>query len=351
MPSQVHYERYSANALKRFCEECFVKAGLSPDHARIVAEHLIAANLRGVDSHGVIRIPYYLEGLERGYVKPRSEIKILNETALSVLLDGGDLLGIIVATKATDLAIGKARSSKVSLVGARRLGHVGMLAYYTRKIAEEGFIGFACANCPPRVAPWGGAERIFGTNPISVGIPVNGGNPIVIDMATSAIAAFKINVALRQGKSIPPNSALTRDGKPTRDPREALEGVLLPFGGHKGYAIGLLVEVLSSAFIGGLMSWKTIDHASTQGGFLVAAVDPEVFRTREEYSSDIREIIKKVKSCRVAEGFSEILLPGEPEDRTYEVRLRDGIPLDPETVKALRGVARRLGIEFPRRMG
>jgi len=350
MPSQDRNERYPADALKRFCEECFVKAGLLPSHARMVAEHLITANLRGVDSHGVIRIPYYLEGLERGYVKPRSEIRILRETALSALLDGGDLPGVIVAAEATNLAIRKARSSRVSLVGARRLGHVGMLAYYTRRIAAEGFMGFACANCPPRVAPWGGAERIFGTNPMSMGIPVDGGNPIVIDMATSAIAAFKINLALRQGKSIPPNSALTKDGRPTRDPREALEGVLLPFGGHKGYAMGLLVEVLSSAFIGGLVSWKIIDHASTQGGFLVAAVDPEIFRTREEYSSDIREIIEKIKGCRVAEGFSEILLPGELEDRTYEARLREGIPLDQKTVKSLKDVARRLGVEFPRRM-
>lgn len=321
-----------------------------PDHARIIADHLVTANLRGVDSHGVVRIPHYLEGLEKGYLKARSEIRTIRESNLSALLDGGDLPGIIVAAEATDLALKKARSSKISLVGSIRLGHVGMLAYYTGRIAEEGFIGFACANSPSRVAPWGGAERVLGTNPISVGIPVDGGRPIIIDMATSAIASFKIRIALMRGESIPPNSALTRDGKPTTDPREAREGALLPFGGHKGYAIGLLVEILSSAFIGGPASWKIVDHASTQGGFLVAAVDPEIFRTREEYSRDVREIIARVKSCKLAEGFSEILVPGELEDRIYETRLREGIPLDRETVKALRGVAEKLGVEFPKKM-
>ena len=172
MPQEALYERYSPDDMRKFCRECFVKAGVPEEYAKLIADHLVLANLRGVDSHGVIRIPFYLEGLERGYVQAKAEIKILKETPYSALMDGGDLLGIIPATRATELAIEKAKSSGVAIIGVKRLGHVGMLAYYTKKITENKLIGFACANCPSRVAPWGGAERIFGTNPFSVGIPV-----------------------------------------------------------------------------------------------------------------------------------------------------------------------------------
>ncbi len=350
MAQEKSYPRFSPNDLLKFCEECFVKVGVPREYAQLIADHLVTANLRGVDSHGVIRIPYYIEGLEKGYVKPKAEIKILKESPHSALLDGGDLLGIVPAMKATELVIEKAKSAGLAIVGVKRLGHVGMLAYYTKKIAEEKLIGFACANCPPRVAPWGGAGRVFGTNPFSIGLPAGNRNPIIIDMATSATAAFKIQLALKQGKKLPPGIALDKNGKPTTDPKEAVKGVLLPFGGHKGYAIALLVEILSSAFIGGLRSSETIDHASTQGGFLVAAIDPTLFREYDEYVQDLEEIISEVKGCKRMEGVSEVLLPGEIEDRTYSTRLREGIPIDPETLKSLEEVGKRLGVPFPSRI-
>ncbi|HDJ67021.1 MAG TPA: Ldh family oxidoreductase, partial [Nitrososphaeria archaeon] len=252
---------------------------------------------------------------------------------------------------AMEIAVQKAKESDMALVGARNLGHVGMLAYYTRKIAKERLIGLACANAPAKVAPWGGAEKVFGTNPISIGIPVDDGPPIVIDMATSATASFKIRIALRQGKKLPPNVLLDKHGRPTTEPKDYVEGgVLLPFGGHKGYALMLVIEILASAFIGGPISKEVIDHSSTQGGFLVAAIKPALFRDYGEYTRDLKRIIHEIKNCKTMEGFSEVLLPGELEERVYVERRRSGIPIDSEMLRSLKEVAERLGIQFPKKI-
>ena len=350
MSSEKSFEIYSADDLRKFCIACFLKSGVPEQDAELIADHLVSANLRGVDSHGVIRLPYYLEGMERGLVKPKAEIKVMRETPFSALIDGGQGLGIVVADKAAGLAVSKARSTGIGLIGVRNLGHVGMLAYYAIKIANEKFIGFVCANCPSAVAPWGGMERLFGTNPLSIGIPAGKWGSIIIDMATSAIAEFKIHVAMRQGKQLPPGAALDKDGNPTVDPKAALEGCLLPFGEYKGYAFSLLVEVLANAFVGGPMSKEIVHHPSTQGGFLVAALDPSLFRDYQEFEKDLLKIIDTVKNCKLARTASVILLPGEKENNIYAIRRRQGIPIDAETLKFLRRIAERLDIQFPKKL-
>ncbi|RLG00211.1 MAG: hypothetical protein DRN49_03260 [Thaumarchaeota archaeon] len=339
----------SPNELREFSLKCFIAYGVPRDQAEVVVDHLIMASLRGVDSHGIIRLPYYLNGIEKGYVKPAAKIKILRETPVTALIDGGMGLGIFVATYSTRLAIRKAKSSGIVLVGAKNLGHVGMLAYYTKLLAENGLIGFACANGPSLVAPWGGRERIFGTNPISVGFPVNG-KPVIIDMATSAMASFRIRLAKIKGEKIPNDAALDKEGRPTNDPEAALKGVLLPFGGHKGYAFSLMVEILSSALLGAPMSKEIIHHPSTQGGFLVAALDASIFRNYEDYKRDILKIIELIKKCEPMHGVKEVLLPGEPEELIYEKRVKTGIPIDQETWKRLLEIAEKLGIAPPKIM-
>uniref|UniRef100_A0A7C5XJ56 Ldh family oxidoreductase n=1 Tax=Ignisphaera aggregans TaxID=334771 RepID=A0A7C5XJ56_9CREN len=341
----VVYVKVFADELHRFTSECFVRYSVPKEDADIIADHLVLANLRGVDSHGIIRIPVYIEGIKKGYVKPFSKPQIIKETAVSVLIDGGGGLGIPIATKAIDIAIEKCRSVGLAVVGVRNLGHVGMLAYYTLKIARNNLIGLAAANGPALVAPWGGAEPVFGTNPISIAFPTSS-KPIVIDMATSAIASFKIRLAALKGEKIPEGVALTKDGKPTTDPKEA--HLLLPFGGYKGYAIALTIEILSGILVGGLLSKNVINHGSTQGGFFVLAIDPTMFREYNEYLKDIDTLTKMIKSCKPAQGFNEILLPGEPEDRIYEERLRSGIPIDINTWKMLTEVAKELNIELPK---
>lgn len=348
MPADSKYVVIPSEELYQFSVKCFVKAGVPRDEAEIVSDHLVTANLRGVDSHGVARIPFYLEGIEKGLVSPHADVRVVKDSGSFGLLDGGGGLGIVVAARATESAIGKAKSYGVGVVGARNLGHVGMLAYYTRRIAGERLIGFACANSPALVAPWGGMERVFGTNPLSLSFPVDDGEPIVIDMATSAIASFKILLAAREGKEIPPEVALDKEGRPTTNPKEALDGTLLPFGRYKGYAFSLVVEILSSALLGAPLSKEITFHASTQGGFLVAALNPAVFRDYEDYVKDVEKLIKTIKECRPIEGVREVLLPGEPEKRAYAERREKGVPLDPETWSKLREVAERLGITPPK---
>ena len=343
--------KVSAKQAQDFCVECFEKYGVPRGDAENIADNLVLANLRGVDSHGIIRIPYYIEGISKGFVQRSSDIQVVEESSSITLLDGGNGLGIPVATKATDLAIDKAKSTGVGVVGARNLGHVGMLAYYLKKAVGNGFIGFACVNAPAVMIPWGGRENMFGTNPMGIGFPMDGGNSIILDMATSGIARFKITVAARRGKEIPAGVALDKEGKPTTDAKEALDGFLLPFGGYKGYGLVMAVEVLSSVLLGALQSKYIEKHASTQGGFFITVIDIRRFRDYEEYKKDILHLIGNVKSCPLADGFTEVLIPGEIEDREAEKRLRDGIPIEDATWQELIKLAKELDIKPPDERG
>lgn len=333
--------------LRRFCVDALTEAQLTEGDARLVSDHLISANLRGVDSHGVIRIPYYLEGIRKGLVKARAETRLVRETPVSALLDGGHQLGIVVANQATQIAVGKATQSGVGVVGAVELVHVGMLAYYTERIAREKLIGIACVNGPAYVAPWGGAERVLGTNPISYAFTTNNSTPIVFDAAMSAAAAFKIKLMGLKKQEIPGDWALDKDGNPTRNAAEALDGLLLPFGQYKGYAFSLLVELLTVPLLGGLPSREVVSHASTQGAMFIMAVNPVLFRDYIDYCKDIQEITRMIKSARRAKGFSDVLLPGEIENRIMRERLTAGIPIDGETWKELERVAKELRVRPP----
>ena len=328
-----------------FCIKCFEKIGVPKEDAENIADNLILANLRGVDSHGIMRVPYYIQGIRKGFVQPKSDVRVVKESSNIALLDGGNGLGIPAATKATGLAIDKAKSTGIGVVGVKKLGHVGMLAYYIKKVIGHGFIGFACANSPAVMIPWGGRENIFGTNPMCIGFPVEGKKSIVLDMATSGIARFKIRVAALRGENIPEGVALDKQGKPTTDPNKALEGFTLPFGEYKGYGLALAIEVLSSALLGALQSKDIELHASTQGGFLISAVDISKFRDYEEYAKDVLHIISNVKSCSLAEGFTEVLIPGEIEEREAEKRIRDGIQIEDATWKELLNLAKELDIK------
>ncbi len=333
--------------LYEFTLTCFLKLGVPRRDAGTIADHLVLANLRGVDSHGVIRIPYYVEGVRRGYVRVKVKPKIISEGPATMLIDGNNGLGIPIAARATEHAIKKAKSTGIAAVSVKNLGHVGMLAYYTLKIAKNQLIGFATANSTARVAPWGGADAILGTNPLSFGFPA-GDQPILIDMATSVVADFKIKLAALKGEKIPEGLALSRKGEPTTDPKEALEGCLLPFGAYKGYALSLVVEILSAAICGAPLSKFIFRHPSTQGGFFVMALNPAAFRSYDEYEAQVEKLISVVKSCSPASGSGEVLLPGEPERRVYEKRVKDGIPIDQETWMSLVEVSKQLGVSLPK---
>ncbi len=345
-PGVIHL-RFRHEDLREFCTECLARVGLTPDDGALVTDHLVTASLRGVDSHGVVRLPYYVEGIEAGYVSPRPAVRVVREAPPMALLDCGAGLGIIGAKRAEEIAYKKSLEQGVAVVGAYNIGHVGMLAYYTRSLASRGLIAIAMANGPAEVVPWGGVSKVFGTNPISYAIPRRNAAPIVADMATSAVAKFKIVLAAAAGSRLPEGAAIGRDGRTTTDPHEALEGALLPFGGYKGYAISLLVEVLAAALLGGTLSLEVKHHPSTQGGFLIIALNPRLMSAEDEFFTRLEKIIGFVKSSERAEGVDEILLPGEPEERTFLERLTRGIPIPEPTVKSLTTVGERMGVMFP----
>jgi LDH2 family malate/lactate/ureidoglycolate dehydrogenase len=333
--------------LRRFCVDALTRAQVTEENAQSVADHLISANLRGVDSHGVIRIPHYIEGIRRGLVKVRSEIRIVRETPISALLEGGYQLGIVVANRATQMAIEKATQSGISVIGIIELGHVGMLAYYTEKIAREKLIGLACVDAPAHVAPWGGAERVFGTNPISYAFPTNTSTPLIFDAATSVAATFKLRIMGLKKQEIPDDWALDKNGNPTRNPTEALEGIIWPFGQHKGYAFSLLVELLTYPLLGGLPSREVVSHPSTQGAMFIMALNPTLFRDYADYCNDIEKLVRTVKSTKPAKGFSQVVLPGEIENRIMRDRMKSGIPIEDGTWRELERIAKELKVKSP----
>lgn len=187
-----------------FCVNVFSKVGASKRDAEVVSEHLVAANLRGLDSHGAfIRLPSYLPDIERGLINVKPNVSIVRESCSSALLDGDNCLGQIAAMRATDLAIEKAKATGIGIIGARNINHVGFLAHYVLEVVNQGLIGLACTSSFPYVVPWGGRKPVFGTNPICIGFPLDGKKSILLDMATSAVSGGKIAVAAARGQTMP----------------------------------------------------------------------------------------------------------------------------------------------------
>jgi LDH2 family malate/lactate/ureidoglycolate dehydrogenase len=334
----------SAQDLQEFTRSAFTKVGVKATDAEIVAHHLVQANLRGVESHGVARIPYYIKGIRLGEVNTDPKIRTVVDKKATALVDGDFALGQVVGKYATELAINKASEFGIGVVGVKRTSHVGMLAYYGMMIAERKMIGQVFTNSPPFMAAWGGKKPILGTNPICITFPYSGRGPIVLDMATSESAAFKIMSAVSRGESIPEGWAVNKHGYPTRDPSEALEGALLPFGGYKGYGLAVAVELLSSVLMGAEWSSKVKVAFHTEGGQYVQALDVSHFRPFGEYLRDLEEVVNEIKTSGRGEAKDEIYLPGEKEAITSAERSVHGIPIDDNLKKELTKVSEELSI-------
>jgi len=338
----------SAKELLDFCISVFKSVGVPDRDAEVVAESLVSANLRGVDSHGVLRLSYYVAGIRKGLTNPKPNIKIDRENAVIAVMDGDNGLGQVAAMKATELAIRKAQTAGIGIVGVRNTNHVGMLSYYIMKIVKQKLIGFAFTNGPPSMAPWGGRKKMIGTNPLCVGFPVDGEKSLILDMATSAVSAGKLNFYAKTGRKIPEGWALDKHGVPTTDPKEALkEGTLAPLGGYKGYGLAVVIDVLAGILTGDTVSYYVRSGWEAQGGFLVGAIDITAFRPYEEYEKEVLNYVKLVKSCPPAKGVKEVLLPGEVEAREAEKRLKEGVPIDAKTWSALQKLSEELGIQLP----
>jgi LDH2 family malate/lactate/ureidoglycolate dehydrogenase len=342
-----------ATKLLNFCIACFEKLGLSPDEARLTAENLIFANLRGVDSHGVIRLKIYADRIRAGGFKLNVRPQILSEQDSSALIDAQHGIGQVAATEAMRLAISKAGKTGVAVVTVRNSNHFGASAFYAMQALDHGMIGFAATNAGPTMAPTGGREGRLGNNAVAIAVPAGARPPFVLDMATGAVAWGKIFLAQQEKRKIPVTWALDKSGVPTDDPDAAAhQGLIQPFGGYKGYGLSLLIDILTGVLSGGGFSthvrtlYRQVETPS-QVASTCAALRIEAFMSLAGFRQRMDEIIELMRACPTAPGVERIFVPGEIEHETERQRGAEGIPLQPELQKELKTVGAGLGVNFP----
>ncbi|WP_176791467.1 Ldh family oxidoreductase [Thalassobacillus cyri] len=341
----------SSEHLRDFVYDIFKTAGLSDEDSYTVADSLVAANLRGVDSHGVTRVPIYMKRLKEGAINPTPDIKIMQESDGVLLVDGDDGMGQIVSREAMRLGIAKAKKSGGVHIGVTRSSHFGAGAYFVKRGVEEDLITFAMSNAPSTMAPWGGIQPYFGTNPYAYGVPAGRYDPIILDMATSVVARGKIIMAAQNGQDIPEGWAIDQNGKPTTNSQDALDGSVLPFGGPKGYGISLMIDIMSGVLTGAGFGphinniYGDYDQPQNVGHFF-QLIDVQQFMPAQMYKQRIDQMIEEIKSSPAAEGVEEVLVPGEIENRTEKTRLENGIDLGEDVYKGLKQVGKEYGLNI-----
>jgi LDH2 family malate/lactate/ureidoglycolate dehydrogenase len=343
--------RYRADDLRKFSCAALQALEVPPLDAEEVSECLVAADLRGVDSHGVVRLPIYAGRILQGAVNPRPITRVVQQRGNSALVDGDNGLGPVVGARAMEKAIAVAELAGISFAGVRRSNHFGIAAFYVQKAIHKGFIGIAASNAPPHMAPFGGRARFLGTNPIAVGIPAGQEPPLLFDASTSVVARGKIIVAAQEGKAIPADWAIDADGNPTTDANAALAGSVLPFGGAKGSAISFIIDILCGVLTGSgfaLNLHRLEDLGAEQNlGHVFAAVRTDLFISSNDFATRMDEILRMLTSSPAVAATSQLLVPGELE-RQNEGRNRIfGIPLVPSIVEQLAELGESLGLAFP----
>lgn len=330
-----------AAELQGFVAALFEHAGLPPDDATIAAECLVLANLRGVDTHGVFRLPTYLKRLRKGLTRPRPDIRITRVAHSALHVDGDGGTGSVVGTRTMSAAIDLAKETGVAIASVKHSTHYGMAAYYVMQALGADLIGLAFTNASPALPPWGGAAPLFGTSPLAVAVPGGTRGPYVLDMAMSVLARGNVYVAAQAGTAIPPGLALDAAGRPTTDPQALIDGgTMLAFGGVKGASLSMLMDiiggVLSGAAFAGAVGNPHMSFDRPQDvGHLFIVLRPDLFMPLDVFKARMDELVRVTKSQPRAEGFDEILMPGEREERCRAEREANGVPLSDDVFAAL----------------
>ncbi len=343
----------SVERLREFCQQCFERLGVARADAKLTSEALVAANLRGVDSHGVVRLKTYVDRLRAGSIRPHGQPTFINESTAFALLDGGSGLGQVISSKAMRLAIEKARASTVAVVGVRNSSHFGAAAFYGLMAVEEGMIGLAATNAGPTMSPWGGSQQLLGNNPLCVAVPAGRYRPVVLDMATGAVALGKIMVAMMEGRRIPTNWGFDREWLPTDDPQAVINGgSIQPLGGYKGYGLSMIIDVLTGVLMGGQFSTSVrslhyfLDEP--QGvGHIFAALRVESFIPLEQFKQRMDTMISLLINCPRTPDAARVYVPGQIEDEMEVERRRAGIPIGAALKAELITLAGGLGVASP----
>lgn len=349
--------------LKKFTYNVFIKMGCPVADAELATEVLLNADLRGIDSHGVARLTGYVRLWESGRINTTPNIKIVHETPSTAVVDGDRGLGLVVAPKAMEIAIEKAKNVGTGWVSIKNSNHFGIAGHHAMMGLEHDMIGIAMTNASPLVAPTFSTERMLGTNPIAVAIPANKQPPFVADFATTTAANGKLEILQRTSKEAPLGWIQDEEGTPSTNPHELKEGgALLPLGGdrehgsHKGYCLGSIVDIFSAVLSGAnygpwappFVSFLPLsDNPVGEGlGHFVGAMRVDAFRPADEFKSHMDNWIERFRNAEVAEGHDRVLIPGDPEREMIDVRMKEGIPLNENVVNDLKEVGSKFELQF-----
>lgn len=340
--------RVNADRLLAFATAAYVKAGMPADDAHLAADTLVQADLWGHQSHGVMRLPWYLARLKSGVAQPVAAPEFVVDVGAVGVIDGHEGMGQIVTAFAARDVIRRAKAHGIGAVAVRNSNHFGTAMYYTLMAPPEGCIMFLSTNASPAMAPWGGREKRVGNNPWSWSAPAGRHAPMVLDIANTAVARGKIYLARQRNEPIPPGWAINAAGVPTTDPAEALAGIIQPMAGHKGYAISVVMDMLSGVLTGsefgpGVAGPYQPDKRSGAGHLLIA-LNVEVFQPAAAFNTRMEAMIAGLKTAPLAEGTGEIFYPGEIEARNNVRHRAEGLALPDDTLADLAGVARDLDL-------
>lgn len=345
-------QRIPAERLRTFTRQVLQAAGFSDDEARIGADVIVEADLRGVDTHGVTRLAGYVNMTRLGYIKPRANWQVVTDGPTTALIDGDGGLGHYLGYVAMERAIAKAGALGLGAVAVRNGTHNGMNAYYTLMAIRAGMVGFAFTQGPAIVPPFGGKTPAMATNPLSIGAPAERHEHVLVDMATTVVAGGKIRLAAKKGQPIPSTWALDSEGRPTTDPAAALAGFFQWAGGYKGYALAVMVEVLAGVLSGGLFA-RQVPQMPVFGqyplieSFLMVALDIRRFMPLDAFRRRVDALVDDLTSCERAPGVERILVPGQPEREMRAERLAHGVPVSAAVCAELEELARALGLPSP----
>lgn len=339
----------TAAELRRFIGDLFVRVGMERGNADMVAESLVWANLRGVDTHGAIRLPRYLELIEKGLMNTRPEPKIVSETAVCVSIDADRAPGAVAMMRALDQAMTKARQDGLAMALVSRTTHTGALGYYTLKAAEAGFACLAVNAANPMMPYHGARGAAVGTNPISIAVPGGAGDPLVFDMATSIISNGRLLQARKTGTPLEPGWAVDKAGYPTTDPAEAV--MAQPLGGPKGSGLSLMIECLASLLTGNALIADALQNtgegARHRQNAMLIAIDVGRLMDAGAFRAQVERTVSALKALPVAPGGDDILMPGERGFRTMAERETSGIPLPKPVVDEIKAIAERHDVRPP----
>ncbi len=338
-----------ANDACTFASTLLIGRGVSADDAQAVAKCLVEADLRGVQTHGMSRLPIYVKRVEQGLVNPVPNMRLYKPLAACASLDGDNGFGFLVGIRAMQEAIVMAETSGVGVVSAHNSNHFGMAATYLLQAVAAGYFAFVFTNAAKSMPPWGGREGLLGTSPLGAAAPAGKLPPFVLDMSPAIAARGKIRLAEKRSESIPEGYALDENGQSTTDPTAALRGVVLPIGTYKGSGISMLMEILSGVFSGANFAgdvpdqYTVMDRPQNVGHFFMA-MKPGLFVTEQGFRARMDTLISRVKANPLASGFDEILIPGEIEARLENERRKTGIPYACSDLELLAKLASDYGV-------